>query len=93
MDTAAVRGLAFMGILFVASLLLADRKRLRPRRRPEQRFWLLRPGYSRRARAVDVMLLTLFCALAGWLVYSHSQARSPDIEQTKVERAIILQVR
>jgi hypothetical protein len=93
MDTSAVRGLAFFGILFVASLLLADRKLLRPRQDPEQRFWLVRPGYRRQARALDRLLIALFSALGGWLVFSHIQAQLPDVEPARVEQAITLRAR
>ena len=93
MEIPAFPGLAFMGILLVASLLLADRKRLRPPQRAERRVWLFRPRSSCQARTVGRMLLALFTVLCGWLVFSHIQSQQPVVEQARLEREILLRAR
>jgi predicted RNA methylase len=94
MDTSLVRGLVFMGILLIASLLLADPKRLKLWAGPDRRVWLLRPGYGRKRRAVDRVLLAIFCSLCGWLVYSHSEAnRNSVVRQARAGTAVMLPAR
>jgi hypothetical protein len=91
MDSATIRGLAFFGILLVASVLLWPDFFLRLLQFPQQ-VWLIRKLSNRHWIGARILFAVLFFALAAWLIAEKS--RNPvRVVPSRFPSAIALEVR
>src|SRR5262245_53018912 len=91
MDLSIVRGFVFLGILFIAGLilLLADPNWLRFRLGAENCVLVLKLGRGRRRRRTQVLLGILFCVFCGCLIL-HGTINKADEEATERGEALLL---